>query len=271
MPLAAGAAARALLRSDGHRAAALVLIAGLERARLVLAQSSRGLPPALHGRHVRPARYRPQSAHRRRLLDRADGGGHAGIDRPSRTHPTDHRRPFHRRCNGLCMAATAPRARARRLALSATWTHADGYSAACSNATRAARARAGWTLSTCERIDAICARVDRNARSGDARARSPGADGRARHAILMRRIDAILRHDARQSARAVRCPTLVIAAQDDAVTRPIFRERSLRWCRMRASRCCRPVGISSRRQTRPATTPTADFLRRTRWSASPRG
>ena len=79
--------------------------------------------------------------------------------------------------------------------------------------------------------------------------------------ILMRRIDAILRHDARQWARAVRCPTLVIAAQDDAVT-PAYFSRALATLVSHARLTLLPAGGHFVPQTDPASynAALADFL-----------
>ena len=124
---------------------------------------------------------------------------------------------------GLCLAATRP-ARVRRLVLSATWTHADGYFRRLFEARRELLERGAGQLY--QRLSTLAllpsewvASNEEAVREREAQAPVDPLDQR----ILALRIDALLlRHDGRDWARRVQCPTLVIAAQDDAVTPAYF-------------------------------------------------
>jgi aminoacrylate hydrolase len=112
---------------------------------------------------------------------------------------------------GLCLAATRSE-RVRRLVLSATWTHADGYFRRLFEARRELLERGAGHLY--QRLSALTllppewiAGNEEAVREREAQAPTDPLDLR----ILMRRIDALLRHDARDWARKVQCPTLVIA------------------------------------------------------------
>lgn len=125
---------------------------------------------------------------------------------------------------GLCIAATRPE-RVQRLVLSATWTHADGYFRRLFETRRELLARGDGALY--QKLSALMlfppewiARNEAAMREREAQAPSDPLAIR----ILIRRIDALLRHDGRKWARAVRCPTLVIVARDDAVTPAYFSE-----------------------------------------------
>ena len=127
---------------------------------------------------------------------------------------------------GLCLAATRPE-RVRRLVLSATWTHADGYFRRLFEARRELLERGAGQLY--QRFSTLTllppewvASNEEAVREREAQAPVDPLDLR----ILALRIDALLRHDGRDWARRVQCPTLVIAAQDDAVT-PAYFSRSL--------------------------------------------
>jgi aminoacrylate hydrolase len=109
--------------------------------------------------------------------------------------------------------------------LSATWTHADGYFRRLFETRRELLARGDGALY--QKLSALMlfppewiARNEAAMREREAQAPSDPLAIR----ILIRRIDALLRHDAREWARAVRCPTLVIVARDDAVTPAYFSE-----------------------------------------------
>ena len=111
---------------------------------------------------------------------------------------------------GLCLAATRPE-RVRRLVLSATWTHADRLlSTAVRSAPRAARARRRPTVSAHQHADAAspqrAASNEEAVREREAQAPVDPLDLR----ILALRIDALLRHDGRDWARGVQCPTPVV-------------------------------------------------------------
>lgn len=125
---------------------------------------------------------------------------------------------------GLRIAAAWP-ARVQRLVLSATWTHADGYFRRLFETRRELLVRGEGELY--QKLSALVqfppdwiARNDAAMREREAQAPRDPLDVR----ILMHRIDALLRHDARELARAVRCPALVIVARDDALTPAYFSE-----------------------------------------------
>jgi aminoacrylate hydrolase len=127
---------------------------------------------------------------------------------------------------GLCLAATRPE-RVLRLVLSATWTHADGYFRRLFEARRELLERGAGQLY--QRLSTLAllppewvANHEEAVQEREAQAPVEPIDLR----ILARRIDALLRHDAREWARKVQCPALVIAAQDDTVT-PAYFSRSL--------------------------------------------
>jgi aminoacrylate hydrolase len=123
---------------------------------------------------------------------------------------------------GLCLAATRPE-RVQRLVLSATWTHADGYFRRLFEARRDLLERGAGELY--QRLSTLMLLppewIARNeAAVAEREAQAPASQ--LERDILMRRIDALLRHDGREWARKVACPALVIAAQDDAVTPAYF-------------------------------------------------
>lgn len=127
---------------------------------------------------------------------------------------------------GLCICANHPE-RVRRLVLSATWTHADAYFCRVFETRRELLLRGDGVLY--QKLSALMlfppdwiARNEETMRERDAQAPTDPLDIR----ILVSRIDALLRHDGREWAQAVRCPTLVLAAQDDAVT-PAYFSQSL--------------------------------------------
>lgn len=127
---------------------------------------------------------------------------------------------------GLCLAATRPE-RVERLVLSATWTHTDGYFRRLFEARRELLERGAGQLY--QRVSTLTllppewiANNEAAVREREAQAPVDPLDLR----ILAHRIDALLRHDGRDWARKVQCPTLVIAAQDDAVT-PVYFSRAL--------------------------------------------
>jgi len=127
---------------------------------------------------------------------------------------------------GLCLAAIHP-GRVRRLVLSATWTHADGYFRRLFEARRELLERGAGELY--QRFSTLAllppewiANNESAVREREAQAPVDALD----QEILAHRIDALLRHDGRDWARQVRCPALVVVAQDDAVT-PAYFSREL--------------------------------------------
>lgn len=127
---------------------------------------------------------------------------------------------------GLCMAATR-RERVQRLVLSATWTHADGYFRRLFEARRELLERGAGELY--QRLSTLMLLspewIARNeAAVAEREAQAPASQ--LERDILVRRIDALLRHDGREWAGRVECPTLVVAAKDDAVT-PAYFSRAL--------------------------------------------
>jgi len=153
---------------------------------------------------------------------------------------------------GLCLAATRPE-RVQRLVLSATWTHADGYFRRLFEARRELLERGAGHLY--QRLSTLTllspewiAGNEEAVREREAQAPSDPVDLR----ILMYRIDALLRHDGRDWARRVQCPTLVIVAQDDAVT-PAYFSRALAPLVPGASLTLLPKGGHLVPQTEPVT------------------
>ncbi len=152
---------------------------------------------------------------------------------------------------GLCLAATRPE-RLQRLVLSATWTHADGYFRRLFEARRELLERGAGQLY--QRLSTLTllppewiAGNEAAVQEREAQAPADPLDLR----ILMLRIDALLRHDGRDWARRVQCPTLVIAAQDDAVT-PVYFSRALAPLVPGASLTLLPKGGHLVPQTEPA-------------------
>ena len=150
----------------------------------------------------------------------------------------------------------------RRLVLSATWTHADGYFRRLFEARRELLERGAGRLY--QRLSTLTllppewiAGNEEAVREREAQAPTDPLDLR----ILMRRIDALLRHDGRDWARRIQCPTLVIAAQDDAVT-PAYFSRSLALLVPGALLTLLPAGGHLIPQTQPVTynAVLADFL-----------
>ena len=127
---------------------------------------------------------------------------------------------------GLCIAANHAQ-RVQRLALSATWTHADPYFRRLFETRRQVLVHGDGPLY--QRLSALVlfppewiAQNEAALREREALAPRDPLDIR----ILIRRIDALLQHDGRDWARAVRCPTLIVVARDDAVT-PAYFSRAL--------------------------------------------
>jgi aminoacrylate hydrolase len=125
---------------------------------------------------------------------------------------------------GLCLAANHAQ-RVQRLGLSATWTHADPYFRRLFETRRQVLVHGDGLLY--QKLSALMlfppewiARNEAAMREREAQAPTDPLDIR----ILMRRIDAIVQHDGRAWARAVRCPTRIVVARDDTITPAYFSQ-----------------------------------------------